>query len=308
MGPIGRFLVHACSVYVKLVPKAILSEPIRSSERALSYGSGDPQTVARLLDGQRLECLDVGARGGPLSQIDRFGSLVDWTLCEPDPTERQRLEDEGYAVIGALLGAEPGTAILNITRNPGNTSMLSPDGTAMHYYAGDSDRFDILEKIELPVTTLDQVASARGAPFDMIKLDTQGSERFILEAGQQAEPLLVFSEVSTGELYRDQATFYEIGQLLNGRGYILCDLSLRRVRPADRKRLGYRGRAALGIPLHGDACFVADWMRPEGRALIAGRERQWAALMVMTGQEEILRHVLANDAIGEAANLMDAIG
>lgn len=304
-GLIEALLIKLCAVYVKLSPTRRLSDPILSTERALAYAACDGGTLARVLGDRRLSVLDVGARGGPIDFLTRFPDRVDTVLCEPDPAERDRLTARGFEVIDSLLGAAAGEASLNITRNPGNSSTLEPDGPMLAYYAGDRARFDVMQRIALPVRTLDSVVTERGRPFDAIKLDTQGSELAILEGGETARPLLWFTEVSSAHLYRDQGTLFEIGGLLHARGYVMADLALRRVRPKPiDAHVPPGGRASLGLPLHGDAAFVADWTRPEGRALIRGREAEWAALMLLAGHEEVLRHALSTGAIDGAEDLL----
>lgn len=302
---IERLLILAASYFVKLNRDRRLSDSILSSERALAYSSAPFARVKRLLGDRRIAYLDVGARGGPLPFLERFEALLETTLCEPDPVERARLEDAGYQVIGALLGDHPGETELKLTRNPGNSSVLSPDGPMMGYYGGVTDRFDVVEEITLPIVPLDHVVRDRsGTPFDLVKLDTQGSEDSILAGGETARPLMWITEASTAQLYRDQSTIFQVGQRLYENGYVLFDLSLRRIRPRpDNKFRPPAVRAALGLPLHGDAYFMADWTRPAGQDLIRERPFVWAALMVLTGQEEILRAILAEGWLIEAADI-----
>jgi hypothetical protein len=164
----------------------------------------------------------------------------------------------------------------------------------MHYYAGgDLARFEIVQRPNFAAVTLNDIAAQLGGALDYVKLDTQGSEFEILRSADVAAPLFIVSEVSTAALYSGQGLLYDIGALLHRRGYILFDLTLRAVRPRPAKRYLPKGRrASLGLPLHGDAYFMPDWTRPEGRQLICGRERVWAALMVMHGLEEVVRYVM----------------
>ena len=300
---LADFLVAASSLYTKFVPDARLSEAIRSSERALSYGRNEADAVARVTD-RKIRCIDVGARGGVLDYLKPYRSSLEMIMVEPDAREAEKLRAAGLRVIESLIAGHSGKAVLNVTLNPANASMLEPTGPIMNYYAGgDLARFEILDRPSLPALTLDDVVAQAGGVLDYIKLDTQGNELAILEGGEKARPLFIVSEASTAALYRDQGLIYDIGRLLHGRGYLLFDLTLRGVRPRTSP-LSAGTRPSLGIPLHRDAYFMPDWTRSEGLALIAGRERVWAALMLMHGLRDILGYVLATDQIAGGQALL----
>ena len=61
-------LIRVASQYAKFSPNARLSEAIRSTERALSYGRDETDAVARIAD-RKIVCMDVGARGGMLDYL-----------------------------------------------------------------------------------------------------------------------------------------------------------------------------------------------------------------------------------------------
>ncbi len=299
----AKAIITAGSVYAKLVPGARLSEAIRSSERALVYSRDEAAKVARLAD-RRIVTLDIGARGGLADYLDRYRPSLDVIMVEPDNVEAERLRGEGYAVVESLIAGHSGEAVLNCTLNPANASMLEPSGAALSYYSADHSRFEILARPSLRAMTLDDVERELGRAIDYMKLDTQGSELVILEAAKVSRPLIVVSEVSGAELYTGQGLLFDIGKLMQDRGYILFDLAMRSVRPAGlADRLPEGVGPSLGVPMHGDAYFMPDWTRPEGRALIAARPRIWAALMVMHGMEEIVRFILKE---GKTDNL-DAV-
>jgi FkbM family methyltransferase len=290
---IANLIISIASYYAKLVPDARLSEAIRSSERSLNYSRDEVEKVNRLID-RKIKCLDVGARGGVLEYLKPYRAALDFVLVEPDAKEAARLRDQGFHTIENIIAGNSGPVALQVTRNPANASLLEPTGPIMHYYAGgDLARFEIVQQPSFPAVTLSEVALQLGGALDYVKLDTQGSEFAILRGAPAAKPLFIVSEVSTAALYKGQGLLYDIGSLLHERGYILSDLTLRAVRPRPLGRYLRRGqRASLGLPLHGDAYFMPDWTRPEGRELIRGRERVWAALMVIHGLEEVMRYVL----------------
>jgi FkbM family methyltransferase len=291
---VANAIIAMGSVYAKLVPGSRLSEAIRSSERALIYNRDEAAKVAKLAD-RKILTIDVGARGGLAEYLERYRPWLDVVMVEPDPIEAERLRKDGFTVVEALIAGHSGEAVLNCTRNPANASMLEPTGAALAYYTDNYDRFEILARPLLPAMTLDKVEQDLGRAIDYIKLDTQGSELAILEGGVASRPLIIASEVSGAQLYKHQGLFFDIGKLLQDRGYIMFDFAMRSVRPAgmDTSTAG----PSLGVPMHGDAYFMPDWSRDEGRALIAARPRTWAALMVMHGMEEIVRFAMKEGKI-----------
>jgi hypothetical protein len=102
-------------------------------------------------------------------------------------------------------------------------------------------------------------------------------------------PLFITTEISLVEFYAGQRTFYDIGKHLHDAGYMLYAFDVRRMRPGGAR---VAHPELPGLPLHGDAAFMPDWSRPNGQALLAGRELPFAALSLILGLEQVLRFTL----------------
>ncbi len=304
---VRRLLAAICARYLRLDHGAEFSAKMQSVERTLARRTARATVLDALLDGP-LYCLDVGARGGPLPELEPYLRHFRFYLVEPEPQEAARLRTQGHAVVESLLGSAPDRAALKVLRNPGGSSTLSPDGPFMSFYAGPTDRFDVMSVADLPVTTIEQVCRDEDVVFDLLKLDTQGSELEIVRGLGDSKPLFIQSEIAFVPLYREQCTLYDLGAHLAGEGYVLFDLTYRRSRPLPVERYRTpRLRTLHGIPTHGDGFFMPDWTSARGRTLIQGRDLKFAALMLVFGMQDLLRYVLDQVPTPNHHRILDAV-
>lgn len=273
-----------------------LSELFADAERVLAMSNTHEQRL-KLLLGRKLRYLDVGARGGLSPSLQRYSGFFEVFLAEPDPNEAASLRAAGYSVTEKLVAGTTGPRSFFVTRKSGVASMLRPCGRMLPFFAsdarrGESNRFEVVKEETLEATTIDELANALGVSFDILKLDTQGTEFEILRASPKLNPLIIFTEISFAELYVGQGTFYDLGQHLLARGYVLADLTYMASLP---RRSGLQRSFAFsyyaGLPIHGDAVFITDWTSPAGAARIRAQPKEWAALMSIFGMEELVRYI-----------------
>jgi FkbM family methyltransferase len=263
-------------------------------EAQAKFFRAPPKSVMEALKGAKLQLLDVGARGGIESGWQPYRHLIETILAEPDPQEAARLEAEGYHVIPRLIGGRLGTGVLNLCEKGGASSVLEPGGAFHSYFAADEmERFQVKERIERPMTTVGQLVKERGAPFDYLKLDTQGSELDIIRGLGDVLPLVIKTEISFAPLYHGSATIFEVAQALWERGYTLFHLAYVSKSAPTRQRRARAHRGTL-LPLHGDAWFCPDWTREEGRALMLGRMPQYQALMHVFALEDVADYAISH--------------
>jgi FkbM family methyltransferase len=213
-----------------------------------------------------LRVLDVGARGGPLPAFCVFEEVLHLTLVEPDPHEARRLRRDwgrNCAVLAIALGATDTKATLHVTRNPGGSSLLAPDGDGVVAHVkrsrrSDASRFEVDEEIPVPVTSLQQLSRQESTHFEILKVDTQGSEGPIIQGLGVERPLLIQLELTDDiPIYRGEWPASRVLQIVHSMGYI----TLRR--PRSR---------------HGDWILLRD---PQQITSAAGAERALIACCVM---------------------------
>lgn len=279
--------------YCRALPASDLSMAVQLVERGRHLVSDCSQQLSRVLAGP-IVMLDVGARGGLQAPFDRYAAHIEAILVEPDPIEAARLASAGHRVVDKALGACRGTSVLHVLRHPAASSLLPPNGPFMDFYAHGSDRYDLVKTVEVETVTVDEALAPLVDRLDVLKLDTQGTELDILKGLGRYRPLIIQSEVSLVPIYSGQCMLWDVAAHLWAAGYVPFDQYVGFVAPGPRQKFrpslpgSYRG-----LPAAGDILMMPDWTRPEGLALIRGREREFAALCLIFGMENILRYILA---------------
>lgn len=295
-------LLRFGALYLRLFPWERLSEPFKDLETQLRRRGDQSARLDALLD-RRLRYLDVGARGGPSGYLRLYERFLECHLVEPEPAEAAQLRAAGYHVVEKILSDRVGSETLKVTKKGGLTSTLEPAGRFLDYYRGDSDRFEVVSRVALPATTIEQVCADGNIEFDLVKIDTQGSELAVLRGLGARRPIFVICEISMVDLYEGQATFPEMTLFLEQRGYMVWDLAMH-AQPVPGRRAG---RRQDGLPVHGDAAFMPNWRTPAGRALIDAAPHAWAALMLMFGLEDVLQYILRTEDLPSKAAILNAL-
>lgn len=292
--------------YVRLTGRVdALSTAVGQVERAFTRERDYSQALDELLGSTRLECLDIGARGGPDPEFTDYEHLFRFFLVEGEPEEAAKLRASGHVVIDQLLHDGPGTMPFHVTRVPSKSSILRPEGHILTYFAaGRLAQFDVVKRLEVETTSIAELGQRHEVQFDVVKLDTQGNELHVLHGLGDQRPLVIKCEISMAEIYRGQDLFYELGRHLYDLGYVVFRLDMIRTpTPSSPTFVTGSGKPSVGFPLHGDAFFMPDWTRPAGLEVIAGRDLRWAALALMLGHEQLLHHVSEVVTLPHAAEI-----
>ncbi len=195
-----------------------------------------------------LVLVDVGARGGLKGNWAAAARHLRVIGFEPDPEEFRRLSAQ--SAVGSPARTFLGVALHNrreplrlfVARDRGLTSIFEPNREFLDAFP-EADRFDTVSRDEVQADTLDSQLAAHGiADVDFLKVDTQGSELFVLEGAAAALDTALLGveiEVEFTPIYRDQPLFADVDQRLRRHGFELFDL-----RPCYWKRAA--GRAAGG--------------------------------------------------------------
>lgn len=224
-----------------------------------------------------LVLVDAGARGGLKKNwlaAERHLRLIGF---EPDKreftrlVERTRAEQSGNTFFDVALHNRREALRLHVARDRGLTSMFEPNRPFLDQFP-DADRFDTVDTHEVQGDRLDdQLEAGQVSEVDFIKVDTQGSELFVLEGASRvlaSRVIGVEAEVEFTPIYKDQPVFAEVDAFMRGQGFLLFGL-----RPCYWKRSAGR---AIGGPygqiIWADALYLKSL--PALRATVAGLDAE----------------------------------
>jgi FkbM family methyltransferase len=226
----------------------------------------------------KIQLIDVGARGGIDSRWIPFYDMLEILAFEPDPEECAKLNSEQhpYSIqfLPAALGAQDGQqATLFICRQPGCSSLLRPNMELCgEYFYGPS--MEVVREFKTILKRMDTVCG--DFKPDIVKVDTQGTELDVLQgAGNMLETTIAVEiEVEFVPQYLGQALFSEIDLFMRQQGFSLRGL----------RRSYWRTKAAQlhsygGQLIHGDALYLRhDQMNCQKGHIILSAYRQYDLL------------------------------
>jgi FkbM family methyltransferase len=185
-----------------------------------------------LYERRPLVLVDVGARGGLRSHWSPAKRHLRSIGFEPDKREYQRLvaDTRGngrLTFFDKALHNRREQIQLRITRDPGLTSIFEPNRGWLDAFP-EAERFDVVDVQQVDACPLDDLLAAEHIDdIDFLKVDTQGSERYVIEGAAHAlaaSGVGVEVEVEFAPLYTGQPLFADVDTTLRGLGYSLFDL------------------------------------------------------------------------------------
>lgn len=194
------------------------------------------QLLRRLFDHLAIDCvIDVGANDGGYYRFLRREVGYDGLVVsfEPIPSlieglRRSAATERDWVIEGCALGAESGTATLNVARAPVFSSFLPP---LDNRNAGQFDGKEaVRERIACPVRTLAEVLpelrARHGARKIFLNLDTQGFDLRVMQgAGARlGEIRAMQTELSVIPIYADMPPMDEVLRFLEARGFALSGM------------------------------------------------------------------------------------
>lgn len=194
-----------------------------------------------------LVLVDAGARGGLRDNWAAARRHLRLIGFEPDKREHAELvrntgPDDRTVFFDVALHNVSGPLRLHVARERGLSSIFEPDRRFLDAFP-EADRFDTIEVVEIEADTLDNLLRTRGiGDVDFLKVDTQGSELFVLQGAACALDTLAVGaevEVEFTPIYKGQPLFADVDRYVRSLGYLLFDL-----RPCYWKRTA--GRAVGG--------------------------------------------------------------
>ena len=210
--------------------------------------------------------VDVGFKGGIQEKWMVLKENINVIGFEPNKEEYDRLQqdDSHGKIYNTALWSEQRDIDFYITRADRLCSCLEPNREVLDEFPA-TERFDILRKIVLPADTLDNVfnkskleVGEEGIYPDFVKLDTQGTELYILQGLQRTLKRSIFGvevEVEFIEMYRNQPLFNKVDAFMAEHGFHLFDI----------KKYYWRRKCGVGFDgnhrgqlIHGDALYFRN--------------------------------------------------
>jgi FkbM family methyltransferase len=210
----------------------------------------------RFLGEHPFSVIDIGSRGGSPPELDRLQKHLRYNGFEADAGEARKLESSigrtfaECRVYPYFVGDHNGKQQFHVLQEVGSSSSLRPNPDFANRFSRGA--FQVVRTSEVESWTLDSVVEREAIPPpDFMKLDTQGSELSILQAGEKTLKVcpLVEVEVEFVSQYLQQPLFQDVCTHMYDNGFVL--LYLNRVFGT---RNNYQGRAR-GQILFGDALF-----------------------------------------------------
>ncbi len=213
----------------------------------------DINILSRLLGEQRLQAVDVGARGGMPNHWQAFASSIELNAFEPDAAAckvQQDAKRPNESWFPTALGPATGIGKLYVVNKASSSSLFPPNEmeNARYDFAGNRE---VAKIIDVPLMTFSDFLDRYQRPLpNLVKLDTQGAELGILANLRQEhwrDLLAVQTEVTFIERYKGEPMFWEVDAAMRARGFIMFDLlPYRKYRTGGQRRHHYL-RKYLGI-------------------------------------------------------------
>ena len=176
--------------------------------------------------------IDVGANEGQFARkFIKNKNIKNLISFEPlghafRILKRRSATHPNWVVQNLALGCEEGQSQINISQNSVSSSLRRL--TKIHTKAAPNSQNIDSEKVT--VTTLDRYfEKPNGTDLSqrvLLKIDTQGFEREVLKGASDLLKMvdLIIVETSFAELYDGQALFDELHQLVNSKGFKICNI------------------------------------------------------------------------------------
>ncbi|MDP2127593.1 MAG: FkbM family methyltransferase [Pseudohongiella sp.] len=214
--------------------------------------------------GHEFSFFDVGARDGIEQPWKTYEQLLSITAFEPDKEESEKLSNY-LRVIDKALAESECTRELRLLKSRGCSSLLAPNYDFLQCFP-ESERFGV-EKTETQMcTSLDKLKEeGKIESIDFIKIDTQGTEKYILEGGAEAlrQCVGIQVEVEFHQMYQGQPLFADVDQFIR----TSLGLDLQDLKKAYWKyKTEAQAKTSKGTLIFGDALYfrrpdrVAEWL------------------------------------------------
>jgi len=205
-----------------------------------------------------LVLVDVGTAGGVSDRWQQANKHLKTIGFEPDERTFQKLTKQGYndikyQNIGILDKQDK--VNLYLTKKSHCSSVFPPNIEFLSEFP-DPKRFDIVNHARITVDTLD--SQLKHSDVDFMKIDTQGSELFVLKGASNILENTVFGlevEVEFTPIYKSQPLFSDVDIFLRKFGFQLFDLK----RYYWKRTIGSNIGRGKGQIIYADALYLKKY-------------------------------------------------
>ena len=210
--------------------KLLLRRALQRADLEIGRGSYASR-LARTLHARGIDTvLDVGANVGQYAVLTRSAGFDGRIIsCEPlggayGELSQRAARDDRWTALNTAVGAEPGTARINVSENSFSSSIRPM--TDAHLDTAPQSR--VIATEEVPVTTVEQIVADHDVVPErtLLKIDTQGFEDEVLRgAGDLVGRVAAIQiELSFVELYAGQQLFDDLVARMGTAGYRIQQL------------------------------------------------------------------------------------
>ena len=242
--------------------------------------------INKLLKGEKIISLDVGAQGGFNSDNffpNKYNHFFENILVEPIKTEAEKLRNEKFLINKGLWSKKEKKKLYILENRLGSSSMYLPNEEAFDLHnikKKDFENFKVTRSIEIDCDTINnQLSELKINILDYLKIDTQGAELEILKGIGGYRPLLIKIEAHFFSMYKNVPDWHELTSFLYKMNYVLIDC----------KGIG---KHASRIPAEADMIFIPNFNNEDGKKLIKNNNKKFISLMLIFGQLKILQVIL----------------
>jgi FkbM family methyltransferase len=211
--------------------------------------------------------VDIGAN--PIDGDAPYKAMLERRLCrvtgfDPHPQALARLnatKGDLETYLPYAIG-DGGNHTLKICRGIGFASLLQPDDKTLMHFPRFTELGHVIGESPLGTRRLDDIDEL--APFDLLKIDIQGSELSVFQNGHTklAQAIAVHTEVSFVPLYKDQPVFGDVDLELRSLGFIphmFAAINKKMIAPM----MGPNPAAALNQLVEADVVYVRNFIEAE---------------------------------------------
>lgn len=219
-----------------------------------------PAILDRLLEGDPVRIVDIGARDGLDARWERFAEHLDLVAFEPDLAECARLNEAAASLpypaqflANALWREESEAVPFHVCAWPVASSIYAPNAAFLSGFPEQAAMLAVQERRTIATTTLDRCLPDPSLQADCLKVDVEGAELDVLLGGEAtlSGSLVLDVEVEFAELFLGQPLFADVDSHLRARGWTL--LGLRRNswrRGSGRAEPGFGGQLVSADALY----------------------------------------------------------